>query len=213
MVVRDDDCSTFAALDAIARWSTRLRPLVATNRVASPGGAPLPHFAEQSDSAGISTALAGSGPRRSTRHRLLKHRSRRRRDDLHAGEMNGAPPVPVRIGPQLQGRSGHDEPFAIYNPDQLMQADRTVTVAAARRPIAVTHNDEGCCTRAETPGDLPARSRRRIRLPTPCRNSRAKGQRDAATGASGHEATDKVTCGSGRGFGHRRERPQARCER
>jgi hypothetical protein len=56
--------------------------------------------------------------------------------------MNGAPPVPVRIGAKLHGRRGRDESLAIDNPDQVMQAERPVAAAAARRPMAVGHNDE-----------------------------------------------------------------------
>ena len=41
---------------------------------------------------------------------------------MNAGEMNGAPPIPVRIGPQLHRRRGYDEPLAIDNPDQRVQA-------------------------------------------------------------------------------------------
>jgi hypothetical protein len=63
---------------------------------------------------------------------------------LNAGDMNAAPPVPVRIGSQLHGGRGGDEPLAINHPDQFMQADRAVAVAAARRPIAIRHSDKAC---------------------------------------------------------------------
>jgi hypothetical protein len=95
----------------------------------------------------------------------LDSRSHRCRGVADAGEMNGTAPVAVRIGPQLHGRRGCDEPLSVDDPDQFIQADRPVAAAAARRPVAVRHPDEACCIQAELLGDLPARSRRRTRQP------------------------------------------------
>jgi hypothetical protein len=62
--------------------------------------------------------------------------------------------------------------LAIDHPNQLMQADRPGAAAAARRPIAVGHNDQACGMRAETPGDLSAPPSPPDQPAAACRSSR-----------------------------------------